>query len=469
MQDIQQRLRQLPQISVLLGDPSIRDLLRGRRQGWVTRLVQEVVGDLRLELQEAEGPVRSRDELTAEALARIHYIYEEMLTPAWTRVLNGTGVVVHTNLGRSNLAAEAVAAMAAAAGANCDLEYDLAQGRRGHRGRRVEAKAALLAGAQDALIVNNNAAAVWLAVRFLAAAGPVLLSRGEVVAIGGSFRMNDILAETGCELVEVGTTNRTSLHDYAEVMTPGCTVLKVHRSNFTVEGFTEEVSLAELAALCREKQAHLVYDAGSGAFYPYAEFGLPAGEKQLGEDVETGADLVTCSGDKLLGACQAGIIFGSREMVEGLRSHPMRRAFRVDKTTLAALDSVLTTYLRAVALPAVPTIEVMAQSEAVLQKRAEELLSKLKAHAPSSWHGKVVPGNSSVGGGSFSNCSVPSRLVLWEAPKGELEACNTLLRKGDPALLGRMNQDGLALDIRTIFAAEETLVIEAFQKAWEQI
>ncbi len=468
MNDVRQRLKELPQISALLDDDTVRDLARGRRQAWVTRVVQDTVDELRRRLQAEDGPVRKRSELTATALDMIRKRCRLLLAPSWTRVLNGTGVVVHTNLGRSNLSSEAAAVAAEVAARNIDLEYDLDQGARGHRGRRVEGKAALLAGAEDALVVNNNAAAVWLSVRYLGAGAPVLLSRGEVVAIGGSFRMNEILAETGSPLVEVGTTNRTSLADYERALTPGAMVLKVHRSNFTVEGFTEDVALADLARLCREKGARLVYDAGSGALFPFAELGLPEGERQLDEDVAAGPDLVTCSGDKLLGACQAGIIFGARQLIAGLRDHPLRRALRVDKITLAVLDSVLTAYMEAEGLPAVPTLALLAQGEDELQQRAERLLAELAPLAPASWSGRVVPGRSSVGGGSFSTTSVPSRLVLWQGPKAQLEACHVRLRRGNPALVGRMNQDGLAVDVRTILPDEEPLVVEAFRRAWEQ-
>ncbi len=469
MKDLQQRLRELPQISVLLDEAEVRSLARGRRQDWVTRVVQGVVAELRDRLQTEEGPVRPRSELQAQALGMIRERCRRLLAPAWTRVINGTGVVVHTNLGRSNLSPEAAAVAAEVAACNSDLEYDLERGARGHRGRRVEAKAALLAGAEDALVVNNNAGAVWLSVRGLAAGGPVLLSRGEVVAIGGSFRMNEIIAETGSPLVEVGTTNRTGLADYERALTPGATVLKVHRSNFTVEGFTEDVDLADLARLCRDKGARLVYDAGSGALFPFAELGLPPGETQLHEDVAAGPDLVTCSGDKLLGACQAGIILGARELIAGLRNHPMRRALRVDKITLAVLDSVLTAYLAAEDLPAVPTLALLAQDEDVLQKRAEQLLGRLEPFAPEAWEGRVAPCRSSVGGGSFSTASVASRQVLWQGPKGQLEACHLNLRTGDPALVGRMNQEGLAIDVRTILPADEPLVVAAFQRAWERL
>ena len=317
MTDTQSRLRAIPQISAVLADERIRPLLAGRRREWVTRLVQRRIEALRARLLQGEGPVEDRERLLKEVVQDIVDKYDELLEPAWTRVLNGTGVVVHTNLGRANLPPAAVQAMAQVAAANSDLEYDLAAGARGHRGRRVEAKAALLAGAEDALIVNNNAAAVWLTVRFASRGGPVVLSRGEVVAIGGSFRMHEILAETGCRLVEIGTTNRTSLEDYRRAMTPGATVLKVHRSNFAVEGFTEDVDLPELAVACREAGCTLIYDAGSGVLHPMDELGLPAGERLLAEDVATGADLVTCSGDKLLGGCQAGIILGRHELIAG--------------------------------------------------------------------------------------------------------------------------------------------------------
>jgi L-seryl-tRNA(Ser) seleniumtransferase len=243
-------------------------------------------------------------------------------------------------------------------------------------------------------------------------------------------------------------------------------VLKVHRSNFTVAGFTEEVALGDLATLCRQEGCPLVYDAGSGAFHPYTELGLPAGETLLVEDMAAGPDLATCSGDKLLGGCQAGIIFGSAELVAGLRREPMRRAFRVDKTTLAAMDEVLAAYLRADACPDLPTLRQLSLPLAELDQRAERLRTELTPLAPAGWRGRVVPGESSVGGGTFSTASISSRLLLWTGPKAELERCHHLLRTGDPALVGRMNQDGLAVDLRTIDVTELGLVAGAFVRAW---
>ncbi len=464
----QSRMRELPSVSAILEDDRISSHLVGARKIWMTRIIQEALVEFRQGLKVEKGPIVPREQLLNLLVQHIVSKRDMLLKKSWTRVLNGTGVVVHTNLGRSNFSLEAADQAREVALHNSDLEFDLDKGTRGNRGRRVEEKAALLTGADDALVINNNAAAVWLAVRYLSRGGRVLLSRGEVVAIGGSFKMHEILAETGCTLVEVGTTNRTSLDDYRKELQPGTTVLKVHRSNFVVEGFTEDVTLSDLSDLCREHNCPLIYDAGSGAIFPYEELGLPPGESLLQEDVKAGPTLITCSGDKLLGGCQAGMILGSAKDVAGLRKHPMRRALRVDKTTLAALDAVLTQYLRAEGRPHVPTLDQLAQSQDELARRAERLLSQLQDHAPANWQGAVVSGNSSVGGGTFSTSTIKSQLVLWTGPKEELEACHQRLRCGDPALVGRMNQDGLAVDVRTITEDELSLVVAAFKEVWQE-
>ncbi len=462
-------LRELPPVGALLDHPVVAPLAAGRRRAWVTRVVQRVVDGLRRELAKGDTSLASRDDLLAEAVARVGAECARLRRPALRRVLNGTGVIVHTNLGRANYPERAVAAMVLAARHGSDLEFVLETNARGHRGRKVEEKAALLAGAEDALIVNNNAAAVWLSARHFAAGGkPLILSRGEVVAIGGSFRMHEILAETGCRLVEIGTTNRTSLRDYEDAMGEGAVVLKVHRSNFTLSGFTEDVPLADLAAACRRRGCPLVYDAGSGALFEFARFGLP-GETTLADDVAAGPDLVTCSGDKLLGGCQAGIILGRRELIESLRQHPMRRAFRVDKTALAALDAVLTLYLDADDRPAVPTLDVLARTLDDLADAAARLAGSLAAAAPAGWRASVIDDVASVGGGSFSDAEVPTRLLRWQAPREQLEAMHGLLRAGDPALVCRISQDGLSVDLRTIAPEEEDLVAAAFRDGWSRL
>jgi L-seryl-tRNA(Ser) seleniumtransferase len=462
-------LRALPSVGVLLDDPVVAALASGRRRGWVTRVVQRVIDGLRRELARGDdGLPDDREHLLAEARRRIEDEVRRLTSPASRRVLNGTGIVVHTNLGRSNWPERAVAWASAVAAGNSDLEFVLETNQRGHRGRKVEEKIALLAGAEDALIVNNNAAAMWLAVRHATAGGRLILSRGEVVAIGGSFRMHEILAETHCELVEVGTTNRTGLADYQRALAPGAVLMKVHRSNFTVSGFTEEVSVAELAALARQHGCKLVYDAGSGALFPFAELGLPA-EPTLSEDVATGADLITCSGDKLLGGCQAGIILGSRQEIAGLRAHPMRRAFRVDKTTLAALDAVLTLYLEAEDIPALPTLEHLSRPVAVMEQGAADLAAELSPHAPAGWTASTAADNARVGGGSFSEAEVPTRLLLWDAPREQVERVHQLLREGDPAVVARISQRGLGFDLRSLAPHEYPLLVQALRAAWGRL
>jgi L-seryl-tRNA(Ser) seleniumtransferase len=463
-------LRELPSVSALLDHSEIAPLLKGRRRFWMTRVAQDVVAGLRARLlRDGRAPAGGKAALLAEAAETLKAEHAQLLRPTLTRVLNGTGVVVHTNLGRAKYPESAVAWSANAGRYNCDLEFVLETAERGHRGRKIERKAALLTGAEDALVVNNNAAAVWLAARYCTQGGKLILSRGEVVAIGGSFRMHEILAETGCELVEIGTTNRTDLRDYEEAVVPGATVMKVHRSNFRVEGFIAETSLTDLARLCAERGCRLIYDAGSGALYPFADLGLPPDERPLAEDVATGVDLTTCSGDKLLGGCQAGLVLGRSDLIAGLREHPMRRAFRVDKTILAALDAVLTLYLAAEDRPDVPTLNQLATPVSELQSRAQQLVDELQPSAPRDWIATVAETTASVGGGAYSTINLPSCSILWKGPKKELEACYTRLRLGDPALVGRINQDGLAVDLRTVTAEELPLVSAAFAAAWRAL
>ncbi len=466
MSDLQSRLREIPQISAVLADTRLAEFLAGRRRAWAALVVQQEGDALRRRLRAESGPVRGRAELHEELVEAVQASCRSLLRPSWTRVLNATGVVVHTNLGRSRLPLAAADAARAVSLHYSDLEMDLRSGRRDHRGRAVERKAALLAGAEDALVVNNNAAALWLAVRQLGRDGPVLLSRGEVVAIGGSFRLHEIIAETGCRLVEVGTTNRTTLEDYRRALVPGALVLKVHRSNFALAGFTAEASLAELAALCAAEGCPLVYDAGSGLFVEPAELGLPAGETVLAADVATGCDLVTCSGDKLLGGCQAGILLGRRELIDALREHPLRRAVRVDKSTLAALDAVLTAYLDATSLPDVPAIAALAVPAARLRGQAERLGELAAPRLPAGWSLAVEADTSSVGGGAYSTTELPTWLLRLRGPHAELEACHARLRAQDPAVLARLSQDGLAFDPRALADGEIELVAGALAEAW---
>ena len=465
----QEILRHLPSVGQLLEHPDIASLLGETTRGWVTRLVQSVVDEQRDDLVGGKkSQAVSRDELTDRLISTVKARHAKLLAPAMKRVINATGIVVHTNLGRACYPETAVLRMGEAARYNCDLEMDLEAGARGHRGRDVETKLALLTGGQDALIVNNNAAALWLAVRSCADKGRVLLSRGEVVAIGGSFRLHEIVQEAGCELVEVGTTNRTTVADYTDALTPGAVVLKVHRSNFTVAGFTEEVQVSELATVCRDRGHTLIYDAGSGLLESPAMFDLPS-QLTVAEDLATGADIVTCSGDKLFGGGQAGLIIGRSDLVAAMRSHPMRRTFRVDKTTLAAIDGTLSHYLEGNQLTENPTLRRLNRSVDELGETARKLGDSLSGDMPSGWSWNVVESESQVGGGAGADSVLPGRMLLWTGPARELERCHLLLRRGDPAVVARISQRGLGLDTRAIGDDELEALRTAVCVAWSQM
>jgi len=462
-------MRHLPPVGQLLEHPEISPLLTDAARPWVTRMVQRLVDAERTRLRKAkdDGSV-TRDDLIEGLVAQVLARQAQLLRPTLKRVVNATGVLVHTNLGRSLYPEQAIDWLSEAARHNVDLEMDLETNRRGHRGRKVEEKLALLTGAEDALIVNNNASAFWLAVRATAGTGRVILSRGEVVAIGGSFRMNDILDETGCDLVEVGTTNRTSVDDYRAALKPGAVVLKVHRSNFAVKGFAEEASLGELADLCRETGHTLIYDAGSGQLVDLRPFGLD-GHHTLADDVATGVDLLTCSGDKLFGGGQAGMALGRRDLIDAMRTHPMRRVLRVDKTTLAAVDGVLTHYLAGDQLDAVPTLHLAARSVDDLQVLAEQLLTEVADAAPEGWTAEIVTGTAQVGGGCSAEAELPTRLLQWHGPHEDLERCHLLLRRGDPAVLARIGQSGLAFDLRSVTARDLASLAAALRDAWHKL
>lgn len=465
---VNELLRYLPSISLLVEHPDLAPHLQGDARKWLVRLIQVEMDVERDRLRTTKSEtIPDRNRIADAIVERVLAQSARLLRPSMRRVLNATGVVIHTNIGRSLYSGNAIKAITEAAGRNLDLEIDLDSGRRGHRGRQTEYKAALLTGAEDALIVNNNAAALWLAVRATAGNRRVILSRGEVVAIGGSFRLHEILAETGCELCEVGTTNRTALEDYEKALAPGAVVLKVHRSNFSLAGFTEEVSPADLAALCHAHGHILIYDAGSGQLQDMSRFGLPGGET-LADDIGSGADLVTCSGDKLLGGGQAGFVLGRAELIEQLRQHPLRRALRVDKTTLAGIDAVLVTYLGGMHLQEIPTLRLLDRDLPALRVMAEDLMKALTPHVPAGWELDIRESKATIGGGSHADVPIDSLVLNVTGPQSELEACHAALRREDPAVLSRISQQGLAFDLRALPSGELQLLIEIVSRVWQR-
>jgi L-seryl-tRNA(Ser) seleniumtransferase len=384
----------------------------------------------------------------ARAFAAAAAALQAAARPGLRRVINATGVVLHTNLGRAPLPP---AALAALAGGYSNLELDLETGRRGHRHAACAALLAELTGAEDALVVNNGAAAMLLAMTALAAGGQAVVSRGELVEIGGGFRIPDVIRQGGAGLAEVGTTNRTRLSDYAEAIGPATRLLlRVHQSNFSMRGFTSLPDPAGIAALARERGLLSVVDLGSGAMVDLSRYGLPA-EPTLGQAVAQRFDLVVASGDKLLGGPQAGLVLGRAAVVARLAGHPLMRALRPDKLTLAALEATLRLYRDPESVVRnVPALAMLAAPLAEIAARADRLLALLPG-------GEVVDGTSLVGGGSLPDVELPSRLLALDGPA---EALAARLRGGDPAVVARIAGGRLLLDLRTV-AEDEVPVLAA--------
>ncbi len=382
-----------------------------------------------------------------------------LLAPAPHPVINATGVIVHTNLGRAPLSDRAIAALAGAAGAYSDLEYDVAGGRRGSRRAHVEDLLCELTGAEAALVVNNNAGAVYLCLAALAGGREVPVSRGEAVEIGGGFRIPDILGQSGAILRDVGTTNRTRLADYESAIGPETALLlRVHTSNFLVVGFTESLLLEDLCALGDEHAVPVMNDLGSGTLLPTADYGLDP-EPTVPESVAAGAALTTFSGDKLLGGPQSGIIVGRRDLVDAVAAYPLTRALRSDKLCLAALHATLLAYVEGVAEAEIPVWRMIAASIADLERRAGAWVSALGG----GFTAEVITADATVGGGSLPGQVIPSvalRIVSPEHPSDDLAAA---LRGATPPIIGRIESDAFQLSPRTVLEREDAAVLAALR------
>lgn len=403
-----------------------------------------VVGMVRRVLAQARAVQRTIPAgplVLVEASARLALSAQPSLRP----VFNLSGTVLHTNLGRAALPAEAIEAMVAAARGPVNLEYDLASGERGERDTHLEPLLCELTGAEAATVVNNNAAAILLVLNTLALGKEVPTSRGELVEIGGSFRMPEIMARSGCRLREVGTTNRTHLHDFAQAIGPDTgLVLKVHTSNFVIEGFSASVPEAELAGLCRSRGLPFVVDLGSGALVDLSRYGLPH-EPTVTEALKNGADLVTFSTDKLLGGPQAGVIAGRADLVDQVRRNPMKRALRVDKLTVAALAAVLRLYTDPDRLVArLPTLRLLARPRDELLALAERLRPAVQAALGAAHQVAVVDCDSQIGSGALPNRTVPSAGLALQPGSAALAVA---LRRLPVPVIGRLHEGRLILDL----------------------
>ncbi len=451
----QQRRQLLPAVDRVLNVAAVAELAARHGRAAVTNWVREAVAAVRT--GGLDHLPDDASQVEAEVVRIVWEIAEQSETLQLRKVINGTGIVIHTNLGRAPLARAAVDAIAAVAtGAN--LEVDLATGHRGRRGAAVEAMLQELTGAEAALVVNNCAAATLLALQTIAAGKSVVISRGQLIEIGGSFRLPDVFRQAGVRLVEVGTTNRTRLSDYAAAIdAETAALLRVHPSNYRISGFCESVSIAELVALGRERQIPAIDDVGSGCLYDLSRFGLPD-EPIIGDSLRAGADLVLFSGDKLLGGPQCGVVLGRRELIDRLRRNPLTRALRVDKLTFSALQATLAIHRAGRAFEEIPVLQQLAATEGELHKRGEALVSRLAAQADAPVRFGLRKVASAAGGGSLPDQTLPSWAIAITSTNASQLAAR--LRRGSPAILPRIQDDTVLIDLRTVSTDDEDVICD---------
>ena len=444
-------LSRLPKVDYLLEDPRLGSLLGHMPRRLVLRAIRDTLEYLRRDiLSSGESFAVERLELSS-IIARIVEGAEELNRPSFRQVVNGTGVIIHTNLGRSLMAETAVAALVKAAWHYSNLEYNLEGGQRGTRYSHVEDLLCELTGAEAGLVVNNNAAAVLISLDTMARGRQVIVSRGELVEIGGAFRIPEVMARSGAILVEVGTTNKTHLRDYeAAINEETALLMKVHQSNFRIIGFTEQVEVREVAALAHERGLPALEDLGSGSLVDFSVFGLRK-EPTVGETVASGVDVTTFSGDKLLGGPQAGIIVGRREMIDRIKKNPLNRALRIDKFTLASLEATLRLYLDdQQALEGIPTLRMIGTPYPVLRKRAARLKSLLGRTVGPGLEIGLADGYSTIGGGALPEQGLKTRLVTVRPLTMSVNQLEERLRWRPVPIIGRIENDLFVLDVRTM-------------------
>lgn len=454
-------LRQIPRVDELLEEGPVKDLLLRYPRKVVLEGVRKVLDELRARIRKGREEGIDRPRIVQHILQEV----ERAGRPHLRRVINATGVVLHTNLGRAPLSRRALERLVEVGGGYSNLEYDLRMGRRGLRYVHVEDLLLELSGAEAAMVVNNNAGAVLLVLNTLAEGKEVIVSRGELVEIGGAFRIPDVMAKSGAVLREVGTTNRTHLHDYEGALGDNTALLlKVHTSNYRIVGFTSEVPLHQLVSLGKRYGIPVMEDLGSGLLIDLSPWGL-RGEPTVKGALEAGADVVTFSGDKLLGGPQAGIILGKRDVIEAVRKNPLTRALRIDKLTLASLEATLYAYLdRDRAMEEIPALRMITMSPDELKRRALKLRRTILRALPD-LAVEVVRETSQVGGGSFPLQDLPTWALAVTPREISVEELEGRLRDGEPPIVARISDDRLILDPRTVFEEEFPLIAEALAKA----
>ena len=448
-------LRKLPKVDALLQCPELESAAREYGARALAGAIRAEVADLRQGI--LTGTVEALPD-QAVLCGNISRRAQRDSLPAFRTVLNGTGILLHTNLGRACLSQQAARAVYDAARQYSNLEYDLDTGCRGSRYSHVEGILCRLTGAESALVVNNNAAAVLLVLSALTQGGQVIVSRGELVEIGGSFRIPEIMESCGAQLKEVGATNKTHLYDYARAIGPETKALmKVHTSNYRIIGFSEAPALVDLVALGHGKGLPVIEDLGSGSLVDLEQFGLH-GEPTVQQSIRAGVDVVSFSGDKLLGGPQAGIILGKKQYLDILKKHPLNRAMRVDKMTLAALEATLRSY-EAGSERDIPVIAMLSAAPEALRRKAEALQIML---AEAGIHSEVIPTAGQVGGGSVPTQDLPSFAVAFDR---DVNALEEKLRTGLHPVIGRIHEGKFLLDVRTLLEEDFPILVEALREA----
>jgi L-seryl-tRNA(Ser) seleniumtransferase len=463
-------LRRLPQVDELLRHPQLAPAVAPLPRSLAAAVVRQVLAEQR-RIISTTATEALPDRLDEAAL--LHHLQEALLAaaqPSLRRVVNATGVVIHTNLGRSPLGEACLSQLLEVAGRYNTLEYDLARGTRGSRQDHLEGLVQELTGAEGVLVVNNNAAGVLLALNTLARGKEVIISRGQLVEIGGSFRMPEIMAASGAILREVGTTNKTYLQDYEEAITSETAILlKVHPSNFRITGFTHEVPLTDMVALGRRFGLKIIEDLGSGCLVDLSKYGLEK-EPTVQETLKAGADLVLFSGDKLLAGPQGGLILGSRDVVGALRKNPLNRALRPDKMTLAALEATLRLYLEEPrALAEIPTLRMLTRPVAELDRQARLLARRLRRRFGARLKVEVVSSEARAGGGSLPQAPLPSRALALTVPPLAPQDLEARLHQAGTPIIGRVEHGVVLLDLRTLLPGDQEAIMAALAEVLANI
>jgi len=462
--DQQALLRKLPGVDHLMALTAEDVFFKDIPPVVVVNSIRRVIDNKRQAILN-DDPSANNDSLSDPHLIdAVKHAAKNAMTPNLRNTINATGVVVHTNLGRSLLATEVVENLITIASRYSNLEYDLSIGKRGSRYSCVEDLICEISGAEAAMVVNNNAGAVLLCLETIARDKEVVVSRGELVEIGGSFRVPDVMAKSGGILREVGTTNRTHLRDYENAIAPNTgLLLKVHTSNYSVVGFTAEVSLPELVDLGAAHQLPVMEDLGSGTFIDFSKYGLLK-EPTVQESVTAGADVITFSGDKLLGGPQSGIIVGKKEVIDRIKKNPITRALRIDKLTLAALESTLRLYRdEEKATRIIPTLRMIMLPLEEIQKRAQQLADALKKSGDARLHIQLIERSSKTGGGALPLMELPSLCVGVQIKGISPNALEKTMRSNDPPIIGRIEDDLFVMDPRTIRKDELSIIETAFE------